>query len=202
MPHPRLAAPLILPRRWQPLTDAEWEAIRPYLPDPARGGRPSDKRKTLNAIFWIAASTGPWKNLPSHLGKPDTASRALRRWARAGLLDRMLMAVSEHPRAGGSDTLRKLAWLICRAFRRMARVLPIASVMLARDLRMIPALPAPPHAIPNPRIFLSARALLQRLVLPHRTGGRAAFERLRPGLHAATALMGAGAGQPRLWRLR
>ena len=51
-------------RPWQPLTDAEWEAVRPYLPDPRRGGATATRRKTLDAIFWIAASKEPWRSLP------------------------------------------------------------------------------------------------------------------------------------------
>jgi transposase len=33
------------------LTDAEWKAIEPHLPDKARGVKRADDRKVLNGIF-------------------------------------------------------------------------------------------------------------------------------------------------------
>jgi len=198
----RIPLLIVPPLRHRPLSDAEWEAIRPYLPSPARGGRPTDRRRILDAVFWIAASKEPWKSLPAHLGKPDSVSRALRRWARAGVLDRLLMAVSNHPLAGGCNVLRRLAWFICRAFRRMARVLPIESVMLARDLRMIAALPGPPWTIPHVPLFTRAWSLLADLATALKGGRLREFEALQPALRAATAMAGVGAGNLRKWRLR
>jgi hypothetical protein len=113
-----LAPHRLKPRPWRPLTDAEWAELRVWLPHgdpdaPQRGpGRPPrDLRKTVDAIFWVAASHGPWKDLPPELGKPGTAHRTLSRWARAGVLEPLLVKVS-HPEAEGSATLRGLAyWL-------------------------------------------------------------------------------------------
>ncbi|HYF07536.1 MAG TPA: transposase [Acetobacteraceae bacterium] len=195
-------------RPWQPLSDAEWDAIRPYLPDPARGGRPSDRRRTVDAIFWIAASKEPWKSLPSHLGKPGSVSTTLRRWARAGILERLLIAVSNHPLSTDNPHLRRLTWLIARAFRRMARILPLESVMLARDLArrekaLLHALPAAPWFIPDLPLFTRARAMLAEMLTAARPQPTlATFERIRPGLRAATALLGLGAGRWRAWRLK
>lgn len=148
-PHDQRFAPPRLP----PLAaahDAEWDAIHPFLPPYQGRGRPSDKRKTINAVFWIAASRGPWHALPSHLGSGESVARTLRRWARAGWLDRLLVAISDHPLAGGCDTLRRLGWFICRAFRRMARILDDASVMLAERLGLFHAWPAPVLRWPDP----------------------------------------------------
>ena len=140
--------------------------------------------------------------MPSHLGNPDSVAATLRRWARAGVLERLLLAVSNHPFSTDDPHLRRLAWLICRAFRRMARILPVEAVMQARDLRMWEALPAPPPAIPNLRLFNPGRAMLRTLLTSAREYTLREFERLRPGLRAATALVGLGAGKPRLWRLK
>ena len=131
-------------RPWKPLTDAEFASLKPYLPAEDGRGRPSNKRKTLNAIFWIAASKEPWRALPDTYGKPDSIAKTLRRWARGGILDRLLLAVSKHPFSTFDETLRGLTWLICRAFRRMARVLDEASVQRADRLGMVEALPANP----------------------------------------------------------
>ena len=53
------------------------------------------------------------------------------------------MAISDHPLAGGCEVLRRMGWLICRAFRRMAKILDEGSVMLAEQLGLIDAWPAP-----------------------------------------------------------
>ena len=130
-------------RLWQPLSDDEWAAIQPYLPPHSGRGRPSDKRKTLNAVFWIACSREPWRALPSHLGNGESVAKTLRRWARAGWLDRLLVLVSDHPLSSDDPALRKLGWLICRAFRRMARIVGDDSVKLAERLGLFDAWPAP-----------------------------------------------------------
>ena len=160
-------------RPWQPLSDEEFAAIQPFLPPHSGRGRPSDKRKTLNAVFWIAASREPWRALPSHLGNGESVAKTLRRWARAGWLDRLLVAVSDHPLAGGCDTLRKLTWLICRAFRRMARILDDASVMLAERLGLFHAWPAPVLRWPDGGMRDAARDVF-------RTAGERVFAH---GLH-------------------
>jgi len=130
-------------RPWQPISDEQWDAIRPYLPPHSGRGRPSDKRKTINAVFWIAASREPWRALPSHLGRGESVARTLRRWARAGWLDHLLIQVSNAPLTSDDPALRSLTWLICRAFRRMARILGEDSVRMAERLDMFDAWPAP-----------------------------------------------------------
>ena len=199
--NPRLQ-PRIPARPWQPLTDAEWDAIRPYLPDPRLGGATATRRKTLDAIFWVAASRGPWRELPTHLGKPDSVSRTLRRWARARVIERLLMAVSDHPLAGGSQTLRRLAWFICRAFRRMARILPEDSVILARTLRMTPALPACFVYIPDPRLSEMVRSVMIQQVAALRTASRAATAEILDALKAGHRVLATCFGNRRKWRLR
>ena len=146
-------------RPWRPLSDDEYAAIRPYLPPEEGRGRPSDRRRTLDAIFWIAASKEPWRALPSQMGRGESVARTLRRWARAGWLDRLLVAVSAHPLASDDPALRRLAWLICRAFRRMARVLDEASLRLAERLGLRTAWPAPVLRWPNEGLFRAASAL-------------------------------------------
>ena len=137
-------------RAWQPLTDAEFASLKPFLPAEDGRGRPSDKRKTLDAIFWIAASKEPWRALPDTYGKPDSIAKTLRRWARGGILDRLLLAVSKHPFSTFDETLRSLTWLICRAFRRMGRVLDEDSIQRADRLGMVEALPANPVKFHDP----------------------------------------------------
>jgi len=53
------------------LTDAQWEAIRRYIPEPeqvrtsAKGGRPwRDPRDVLHGILWVLRTGAPWADLP------------------------------------------------------------------------------------------------------------------------------------------
>ena len=149
-------------RPWQPMTDAEWQAIQPFLPPHEGRGRPSDKRRVMNAVFWIAASREPWRALPSHMGNGESVAKTLRRWARVGYLDRLLVAISEHPLAGGCDTLRRMGWLICRAFRRMARIVGDDSVRLAERLGLFHAWPAPVLRWPDPILTQQASDIFRR----------------------------------------
>ena len=123
-----LAPHSLAQKPWRRITDAEWAELRVWLPhgDPDRPDRgpgrpPRDLRKTVDAIFWVAASSGPWKHLPADLGKPGTAHRTLTRWARAGVLEPLLVKAT-HPDAEGSPPLKALGWWLARAFRRMARI--------------------------------------------------------------------------------
>ncbi|WP_372616692.1 transposase [Falsiroseomonas sp.] len=136
---------------WAPMTDAEWSLLAPILyGDEARrrGRPPADARRLWDAIFWVACSRGPWRELPPELGRADTAHRALRRHARTGTLDRLLIAASPHPLAGGD--FASLAWRIARAFRRVARLLTMAQLLLAKRLGLATALPCAPEHLPKP----------------------------------------------------
>jgi transposase len=79
-----------------PLTDAEYALLLPFL-TPSTGRPPADRRRTLDAIFHVAMSRCTWADLPTHLGKPDAAQRQLRRWMRAGVMDRLLIAAARIP---------------------------------------------------------------------------------------------------------
>jgi transposase len=201
---------------WQPLSDAEYATLGAFLPPTEgpgrRGRRPADRRRTLDAIFWVACSQGPWKELPAELGRPDSAHRQLRRWARAGVLDRLLFAAAgagprggdrrRRPRSPAERLLRAglaaLEYRLRRAWRRMARLASVASLLLAKRLGLWTALPCAPWFLPNPDLSET----LQRLV-------EALFARLERNLHAlppgllalcGKALAFAG-GQPRRFRL-
>ena len=46
------------------LTDFEWAAIWPFLPNKPRGVPRVNDRRILNGIFWILRSGAPWRDLP------------------------------------------------------------------------------------------------------------------------------------------
>lgn len=76
------------------LSDAEWSVVEPFLPGPARMGRPrADDRTILNGILWIVGTGAPWRDLPERYGSWKTVYSRFRRWQRAGVWDRILEAL-------------------------------------------------------------------------------------------------------------
>jgi transposase len=68
------------------LTDCEWFAIRPMLPDkPRRMPRVNDRR-VLNG-FWVLRSGAPWRDLPSSFGPYYHLLQSLRPLASGGRLE-------------------------------------------------------------------------------------------------------------------
>ena len=59
------------------LTDNEWAAIRPMLPNKPRGVPRVDDRRVLNGIFWVLRSGAPWRDLPMTLVRIPLAITAL-----------------------------------------------------------------------------------------------------------------------------
>jgi transposase len=50
------------------LSDYEWTAIKPMLPNKPRGIRRVNDRRVLNGIFWVLRSGAPWRDLPETYG--------------------------------------------------------------------------------------------------------------------------------------
>jgi transposase len=50
------------------LTDYEWAAIKPFLPNKPRGVPRVNDRRVLNGIFWVLRSGAPWRDLPERFG--------------------------------------------------------------------------------------------------------------------------------------
>jgi hypothetical protein len=170
-------------RPWAPLTDAEWEAVLPFLhacganlqdsaadpfdeTRPGRAGRRmADARARLDAIFRLVTMKldspkgkirAPWRLLPAELGKPDTASRTHRRWAAAQFWYWLLLRAGM---PGAAPVLAGMLHWICCAYRRAIRVMGIGAVVLARRLCLASALTAPEHWLPNPDLSEACRQL-------------------------------------------
>jgi transposase len=77
------------------LSDFEWRAIEPLLPNKPRGVPRVDDRRVLNGIFWVLRSGAPWRDLPERYGPHTTAYNRFRRWNKAGVWDRLMTAISE-----------------------------------------------------------------------------------------------------------
>jgi hypothetical protein len=82
---------------YAPLTDAEWEQLRPLLP-PQRPpvGRPRHPhRPILEGILWVVGTRSSWRDLPNQFGKWDTAYGRYRLWRATGLWQRILTALGK-----------------------------------------------------------------------------------------------------------
>ena len=77
------------------LTDREWSAIRPVLPNRSRGIPRVDDRRVLSGIFWVLRSGAAWRSLPKDYGPYSTCYNRFVRWRKSGIWDRILAAVSE-----------------------------------------------------------------------------------------------------------
>ena len=62
------------------LSDFEWAAIKPFLPNKSRGVRRVNDRRVLNGIFWVLGSGAPWRDLNNRFV----------RWRKAGVWDRIM----------------------------------------------------------------------------------------------------------------
>ena len=76
------------------LTDHEWAAIRPMLPNKPRGVARVNDRRILNGIFWVLRSGAPWRDLPDGFGPYTTCYNRFVRWRRAGFWSRIMNALA------------------------------------------------------------------------------------------------------------
>ena len=77
------------------LTDFEWAAIQPVLPNKPRGVPRVDDRRVLNGIFWRLRSGAPWADIPEHYGPYTTCYNRFVRWRKAGVWDRLMHAITK-----------------------------------------------------------------------------------------------------------
>jgi len=81
------------------LTDHEWSAIKPMLPNKPRGVPRVNDRRVLNGIFWVLRSGAPWRDLPDGFGPYPPATTASSVGDRLGsgarLLGRLLLRMMQ-----------------------------------------------------------------------------------------------------------
>jgi transposase len=86
------------------LSDELWDAVAPILPgkagDPGCHGR--DNRLFLEAVFWIARTGSPWRDLPVEFGKWYTTYTRYHRWEKKGVWPRVIEALRQQ----GAEDLR------------------------------------------------------------------------------------------------
>ncbi len=73
------------------LTDAEWEMLQPVFAPEGRPGRPGiyDRRRILDAIFYVVRGGGAWRMLPHDFPSWDNVYAHFRRWSDKGLFEKM-----------------------------------------------------------------------------------------------------------------
>ena len=76
------------------LTDYEWFAIKPMLPNKSRGVPRVNDRRVLNGIFWVLRSGAPWRDLPDNFGPYTTCYNRFVRWRRAGVWAKLMSALA------------------------------------------------------------------------------------------------------------
>jgi putative transposase len=63
------------------LTDAQWDFLKAMLPKPSRRGRPpTDRRRILDAIFYLIKCGNPWRYLPANFPPWKTVYQVFRQW--------------------------------------------------------------------------------------------------------------------------
>jgi transposase/quinol monooxygenase YgiN len=79
-----------------PLSDDQWEHIRPLLPVASRVGvgRPrANDRRTLDGILYVLRSGCRWRDLPRAYGSPVTCWRRFGEWEGSGVWERVWQAL-------------------------------------------------------------------------------------------------------------
>jgi len=85
------------------LTDYEWTAIKPMLPNKPRGVPRVNDRRVLNGIFWVLRSGAPWRDLPGAFGPYTTCYKSFRPLAPGGRLEPDHRRARRYPRCGRPD---------------------------------------------------------------------------------------------------
>jgi putative transposase len=81
------------------LTDAQFELIKPFLPEPKRMGRPpADLREVANGILYLLRTGCQWRLLPKDFPPWSTVHTWYRRWRRDGTWERIHEALRQEVR--------------------------------------------------------------------------------------------------------
>ena len=83
-------------RRRHEISDEQWLRIEHLLPGKDGDvGRTADNRLFLNAVFWIAKTGAPWRDLPERFGNWNSVYQRFNRWAKKGIWQQIMETLSE-----------------------------------------------------------------------------------------------------------
>jgi transposase len=79
------------------ISDQAWDRIAGLLPGkPGDAGvTAKDNRLFLNAVFWIAKTGAPWRDLPPRFGPWNSVFQRFNRWSQKGVWRQIAEALSE-----------------------------------------------------------------------------------------------------------
>lgn len=76
------------------LSEAQFELIKPHLPDRAAGRRREDDRRVISGIIHVLQSGCRWRDCPSHYGPATTIYNRYNRWSQKGIWQYMFRALT------------------------------------------------------------------------------------------------------------
>lgn len=79
------------------IPDDQWARIEALLPGRpgGHGGVAKDNRTFINAIWYVSKTGIPWRDLPEHFGKWDTAYHRFNEWCKKGVWQRVFAVVQD-----------------------------------------------------------------------------------------------------------
>ena len=79
------------------IRDDQWERIQDSLPgkDGDVGVTAKDNRLFVNAVFWIAKTGAPWRDLPDRFGKWNSVFQRFNRWSKKGVWQAVMDKLTE-----------------------------------------------------------------------------------------------------------
>jgi transposase len=79
------------------LTEEQFQLLEPHLPGRpgGHGGIARDNRLFLNAVFFIAKTGIPWRDLPERFGKWDTVYHRFNLWSKKGVWRKLFELVQD-----------------------------------------------------------------------------------------------------------
>jgi putative transposase len=95
------------------LTDAQWNFIEPFLPKRrSRGRPPTDRRRVLDAIFYIIKGGIQWRLLPVNFPPWQTVYHIFRRWTLDGIWEALNAQLRAFVRAAEGKQCRPTAAIL------------------------------------------------------------------------------------------
>ena len=79
------------------LTDAQWEVVKPLLPNAERK-RKHSLREIINALFYHTRAGGAWRLLPHDFPPWESVYGFFNRWSKDGTLERIHDSLRERTR--------------------------------------------------------------------------------------------------------
>jgi putative transposase len=81
------------------LTEAQWSRIKDLVPGKATdcGVTGGDNRLFVDAVFWIARTGSPWRDLPCEFGEWNSVYVRFSRWAKTGVWENLFKALADDP---------------------------------------------------------------------------------------------------------